>query len=163
LAAGLVLRNCVLIAACAIVALQALQFRMEVDVPGVRWAAALRRAPAGLGALSVAGALLATVVGAWLGWWQPRSDHPLAAVAVLALAAGACHGLDAGGEGTRSGRGAALAMLAGAITIAVASLGWPLAPCLFAAATAAVVGRVGWKLAVSIENEPPGPTGSADA
>lgn len=144
--AGLALRDCVLIAAGALVALQAFHVHMDANAPWQGWRAAVRCALAGLGGLFAAGALLAMVGGAWIGWWQPRSDQPLLGLLVLALAALACWTLQPDDRDPRLGAGAAIVMLAGGVALLSASLGWPVALCLFALAAAVLVGGIGWAL-----------------
>jgi len=144
--AGIALRDCVLIAASSLVALQAFHLHMNANAPWQGWRAALRCALAGLGGLFAAGALLAMVGSAWMGWWEPRADHPWLGLLVLSLAALACWALPLGDLDPRFGIGAAIAMLAGGVAIFSASRGWPLALCLFAFATAALVGGIGWTL-----------------
>jgi len=144
--AGVALRDCVLIAASALVALQAFHLHMDANAPWQGWRAALRCTLAGVGGLFAAGALLAMVGTAWMGWWEPRSDHPLLGLLVLALAALACWALPTGERDSRFGAGAAIAMLAGGVALLSASRGWPVALCLFAFATAVLVGGIGWAL-----------------
>ena len=153
LAAGLALRNCVLIAASALVALQAFRAHMDANSPWQGWRAALRCALAGLVGLFGAGALLAMVGGAWMGWWEPRSDQPMLGLLVLALAAFAGWTLHPRDEGERYRVANAFAMLAGGIALLFASLGWSASPCVFAFVTAMAVGWMGWTLLRSVAGE----------
>jgi hypothetical protein len=85
LAGGILLRDCVLLASAGLFALGGFRRRMDQDSPQHPFAAGLRCINAGLGAMLAAAALLMMVLGAWLGWWQPRNDNPFAATAVLVV------------------------------------------------------------------------------
>jgi hypothetical protein len=81
-----------------------------------------------------------------MGWWEPQNDHPLLGLLVLALSALACWTSPPGAEDKRFGAGTAVAMLAGGVALLIASRGWLVAPCIFAVATAVLVGGMGWTL-----------------
>ena len=152
-ATGLALRNCVLIAAGTLVALQAFHLHMDANAPWQGWRAAVRCLVAGLLALAAAGGLLAMVALAWIGWWRPETDNPLIGVAALALAALVCSAAAPPGRGIRPSVSMPFAMLAGGTALLASSRGWPVALCAYAAAAAVVVGFIGWMLVRSVASE----------
>jgi hypothetical protein len=75
LAAGIALRDCVIIAAAAPLALRAFYIGMDANAPMDAFRAAIRGALAGVASLVVAGVLALMTLAAIHGIWQPAHDR----------------------------------------------------------------------------------------
>lgn len=151
LAGGILLRDCVLLACAGLFALGGFRRRMDRDSPQQPLAAGLRCINAGVGTMLAAASLAMMLVGAWLDWWQPANNSPIAAAALLlVLFAGfrALPGLPPrGAEPTVSNTGVEYLMLATALaTLGMEWLGVRLICCAAAAAAAAYLAWTGWHL-----------------
>ena len=148
LVAGVLWRDCVLIASSALLAVHAFGLRMDAGSPWSGWRAAIRCWTMGVVAMAAGLALWAMVGAAWLDWWTPANDRPAAALLLLAAAAAACRvcRVRAPDSDFR-----VLADLVVPVAVAAALIararGWEAAPCVFAALVAAGVGYAGWRLA----------------
>ena len=151
LAGGILLRDCVLLASAGLFALGGFRRRMDQDSPQHPLSAALRCINAGLGTMLAAATLVMMLVGAWLDWWHPANDSPIAAAAVLLVSFAAFRALPGTprrlGEPTTSDAGMEYLMLAGALaTLAMEWLDVRLICCAGAATAAAYLAWTGWHL-----------------
>ena len=151
LAGGILLRDCVLLAGAGLFALGGFRRRMDQDSPQQPLSAALRCINAGLGTLLAAATLVMMLVAAWLDWWQPANNSPIAAAAVLLVLFAAFRALPGmprqGGESTASDASAEYLLLAVALsTLAMEWLGVRLVCCAAAATAAVFLAWTGWHL-----------------
>lgn len=85
LAAGIAMRDCVLVAAAGPLALYAFLAGMDEDAPMDAFRAAIRSAVAGSASILAAIALAAMALAAVHGFWQPVHEWPLADAGLLAI------------------------------------------------------------------------------
>lgn len=148
LAAGVLWRDCVLIASGALFAVHAFALRMDAAAPWSGWRAAIRCGVMGMTAMAAGLALGAMVGAALLDWWTPANDHPAEALLLLAAAAVACRACRPDSPDWAFRVLADLVVPVAVVTVLIArARGWGPAPCLFAALAAVGVGHAGWRLA----------------
>ena len=152
LASGILLRDCVLLAGAGLFALGGFRRRMDRDTPQRPLVAALRCINAGLGAMLEAAALLMMLVGAWLEWWQPANNSPIAAAAVLLVLFAAFRALPGLPPGPSSApavsdtRPEDLVLVVALGALATEPVGVPLVCCAGAAIAAVYLAWTGWHL-----------------
>ena len=147
-ALGLAWRDCVLTASSALLATYAFYGHMDGRAPWQGWRAALRCYAMGVGGLVAALALLAMVVGYWLGWWQQANDQPILALLVLCIAAALCRLSRRDLPAPCRYDAAVIPVLILATTALQAhAFGMAIAPCLYALLSSAALTHVGWRLA----------------
>ena len=141
LALGVLLHDCVLLSASALLAMKGFHDRMDHDAPQHPLSAVLRCLRAGLASALLAAALVAMLVAGYLDGWHPANDQPLLVGGLLVLL------LAASKVGAVAVSAADSALMALAATALLASsLGYPLAACLFAAMAALHLAWQGWLL-----------------
>ena len=140
-AVGVPLHDCVLLASSAVLAMKGFRDRMDHDAPQRPLSAVLRCLRAGLASTLLAVALVAMLVAGFLDWWHPANDQPVLAGGLLLLLVAASR---RAGKAVSS-TDVALLLLAAA-TLLSTGLGYPLAACAFAAATALYLLWQGWLL-----------------
>jgi hypothetical protein len=149
LAAGIALRDCVIIAAAAPLALRAFYIGMDANAPMDAVRAAIRGALAGVASLMVAGALALMTLAAIHGIWQPTHDRFFAGPLLLGASILA-FGLSTREEGAAATALspwliASAALTAGiAGTLAAQGFRWDL--CALPLATALLMALAGWRL-----------------
>lgn len=141
LAVGVPLHDCVLLASSAVLAMKGFHDRMDHDAPQRPLSAVLRCLRAGLASTLLAVALVAMLVAGFLDWWHPANDQPVLAGGLLLLLVAASRRASTAVSATD----VALMLLAAASLLSTA-LGYPLAACAFAAATALYLAWQGWLL-----------------
>ena len=148
LMAGVLWRDCVLLASGALLAFHAFGLRMDAGAPWPGWRAAIRCWTMGVVSMAAGLALWAMAGAAWLDWWTPANDHPTEALLLLAAAAAACQVCRLGSP-DRDFRVLADLVVPVAVVAALIARarGWEAAPCAFAALVAAGIGYAGWRLA----------------
>ena len=85
LALGVLLRDCVMLSASALLAMKGFHDRMDRDAPLRPLSAVLRCLRAGLASALLAAALAAMLVAGFLDGWHPANDQPLLVGALLVL------------------------------------------------------------------------------
>lgn len=156
LAAGVFLRDCLVLAASGPLALCAFYLRMDADAPADPFRASIRCALAGIGSLLGAGALALATGAAILGYWQPSHGTALAGAGLLAASTGAYLAIawDEGAAAPRRGAGMAWATLVAAVVatvsvIPVSEWSW----CALPLAIAALMAMSGWRLLREVATE----------
>lgn len=156
LAAGIALRDCVIIAAAGPLALSAFLADMDDDAPLDAFRAAMRTALAGVAAILAAIALALMTLAAVHGFWQPIHEWPFADVGILTISF-ATFAVYAQGEGqaTLSGRQWMVRCAALAAGGAVAASAWNLewSACALPLATATLMALAGWRLLRDVASE----------
>lgn len=148
LVAGVLWRDCVLIASGVLLALHAFGLRMDAGAPWSGWRAAIRCWVMGVLAMAAGLALWAMAGAAWLDWWTPANDDPAGALLLLAAAAAVCRVCRLGSPVSDFRVLADLVVPGAVVTALIAhARGWEAAPCVFAALAAVGVGHAGWRLA----------------
>ena len=156
LAAGIFLRDCVVIAAAGPLALCAFYAGMDRDAPVDAFRAAMRCAVAGITSILAAVALAIAVLAAVHGIWQPSHDWLFGGAGLLAVSI-ATFGLRCRGEETavpsvRQGIVGCMALVVGG---AVAAIAWNLewSACALPLATAMLMALTGWRLLREVASE----------
>jgi len=141
-------RDCVLLATSMVLAYRLSLLHMEHGAPWRVLSAAFNALSIGVVAGAAGVVLIAGVGAAWLQWWQPQPDHPIAVVVTLFASAALCCMGKHSSEGALAEAWPWLWMAGGALLAIEAQRRdmW-LPPCLLALVVGAVLVRVGWRLA----------------
>lgn len=147
-ALGLGWRDCLLIAASAVLVQRLFIARLDAAAPWDGWRAALHCIEAGLVGLALAAGVGALGTTALLGLWHPAHPHPLLAAALMLAAGVGPMALQPARP--RLGREAGLWGTIVAMVLLVTWLegqGVPAAPCVFVLGLAALLAHSSWRLA----------------
>ena len=137
-----------LLAASMVLAYRLFLVRMERGAPWPARTAACDALVAGVMAVAAGIALLAAVAAAWLQWWQPRPDHPVALLLALSAGAGLCSLAAQRPEQVLAELWPWLALAGGILLVLEARrASIAFAPCLLVLVVGAVLLRGGWRLA----------------
>lgn len=156
LAAGISLRDCVVIAAAGPLSLCAFYSGMDTSAPVDAFRAAMRCAMAGITAILAAIGLAIAVLAAVHGVWQPSHERLFASAGALAVAI-AVFALHLRGEGpaepgVRRWVAGCVALAAGGAAAAIAwNLEW--SACALPLATAMLMALAGWRLLREVASE----------
>ncbi len=146
---GVVLRDCLVIAAAGVLALCAFYHGMDARAPMDAFRAAIRSALAGIASLFAAAALALATIAAIYGMWQPAHDRYFADAWLLAASVAAYLALvDEGDASARfaSWRMVAYAVLAAALFGALSAQNFEWILCALPLATAVLMALAGWRL-----------------
>ncbi len=150
-AAGIALRDCLFLAAAGPLALGAFYLGMDARPPANALRGAVRCALAGLASIAGGAALIAAIVAALNGAWNPAHDRFHAGAWLLAASVGAYLVLSAGGMRQLaasafrwSAFGLAVLLAVLAVIPLAAGLAWSV--CALPIATAALMVAAGWRL-----------------
>jgi hypothetical protein len=156
LAAGISLRDCVVIAAAGPLGLCAFYAGMDRSAPMDAFRASMRCAKAGIISMLAAIALAIAVLAAVHGLWQPSHERLFAGAGVLAVSI-ATFALHFRGEGPDAPRvrpwlAGCMALVAGGASAAIAwNLEW--SACALPFATAMLMALAGWRLLCEVASE----------
>lgn len=156
LVAGIVLRDCVVIAAAGPLALWAFYSGMDNSAPMDAFRAAIRSAIAGVASILAAIVLIIIAMAAVLGLWQPNHEWLNASTGVLAVSLAAFVQLHRG-EGANALSAppwmkAWVALAAGGVLAAVVWVpGW--GACTLPVTTATMMALAGWHLLREVASE----------
>jgi hypothetical protein len=146
--AALAWRDCMLFAASMVLAYRLFLLRMDRGAPWPARTAACDALLAGVMAGAAGVALLAGVAAAWLQWWQPRPDHPVALLLMLSAGAGLCCLAKDSPEEALAELWPWLTLAGGVLAVLEAQrVQIAFAPCLLVLVVGAVLLRAGWRLA----------------
>ncbi len=149
--AGLAWRDCMLLATSAVLAHRLFLLRMNRGAPWRALAAAINAVSAGALAAGAGIALIAAMVAASLGWWNPTSGHPAALMLLLSASAAWCCLARIGRDQALQELRTWVWLFAGAALATKAHRGGlTLAPCLFVSAVAMAMLWAGWRLATQV-------------
>lgn len=156
LAAGIAMRDCVIIAAAGPLGLYAFLASMEEEAPMDAFRAAIRSALAGVASILAAIALAVMALAAIYGFWQPIHEWLFADVGLLTVsfAIFVLYARDEG-DAAPSGRqwmvrGAALAA---GVALAASARNADWSACALPLATAALMALAGWRLLREVASE----------
>ena len=149
--AGLAWRDCMLLATSVVLAHRLFLLRMDRGAPWRALAAVINAVSAGALAAGAGIALVAAMVAAWLGWWNPTSGHPAALMLLLSASAAWCCLARIGHDQALQELRTWVWVFAGAALATEAHRGGlTLAPCLFVSAVAMAMLWAGWRLATQV-------------
>lgn len=156
LAAGIAMRDCVIIAAAGPLALYAFLAGMDEEAPMDAFRAAVRSALAGVASILAAIVLAVMVLAAVHGFWRPAHEWLMADITLLTVSF-ATFALYARSEGhaTLSFRQWMVRGAAIAAGVAVAASAWNAdwSACAFPLATATLMALAGWRLLREVASE----------
>ncbi len=149
-AAGLAWQECLLLVTAALAAQRLELLRMERAAPLDAWRIGARCLLAGSAGLFGSVVLTVVLLAAAAGWWQPKHDHPVLTVGLIAGAGAAITAMQMRVDRVFAEGGLWLLSVLGATTgILVATGGGSAWTCLVSGAGVACVAWTSWQLATA--------------
>lgn len=146
--AALAWRDCMLLATSLVLAHRLFLLHMDRSAPWSTLAAAVKAVSAGILTAGAGVLLLAGIATAWLGWWQPTTEHAVVSLLLLAAGAAWCCLARSGCDEALQELRPWLWLLSGSVIAAEAyEGGMTFAPCLVVSAVGVVMVWAGWRLA----------------